>query len=88
MENNWRIHRAYALYVDHTHKEYQEVNRKYKPLGSKTNEWVQDAIQNREETIYLYDDSTRPWVNKRYEEMYNKKQHEVLKKLGEYTKKP
>lgn len=85
--NNWRIYRAYALYVDHTHKEYQEVNRKYKPIGIKTDEWVHDAIQNREETIYLYDDTTKPWENKIYEAMYDKKHAEVLKKLDGYVKK-
>lgn len=87
MENNWRIHKTYALYVDHTHKEYQEVNRKYKPLGSVTNSWVPDAIQNREETIYLYTDTAKPWENKTYEEKYHKKCEEVLKKLEGYTKK-
>ena len=65
---NMRISDPYVVYINNTDKTYVLRNRCYLPLGESDDR--QFVRFKYDETIYLYNDGSKPWESKTHKKVY------------------
>lgn len=81
---NMRISDPYVVYINNTDKTYVLRNRCYLPLGESDDR--QFVRFKYDETIYLYNDGSKPWESKTHKKVYTKKYEDTMDRLLDFKK--